>query len=61
MMYFYESDDEQKKLPIDISTVLIFAMAALVIWGGIGTSLIPFVPGADGLIDMAKTAISSFE
>ena len=61
MMYFYESDDVKKKLPIDISTVLIFLMGALVIWGGIGTSLIPFVPGADGFIDMAKQAISSLK
>ncbi|MFT5660843.1 MAG: NADH-quinone oxidoreductase subunit N [Sulfurimonas sp.] len=59
MMYFYESDEEQKKLPIDISTILIFAMALIVIWGGIGTSLIPFIPGADGLIDIAKEAINS--
>jgi len=61
MMYFYESDEEKKDLPIDISTILIFAMGLLVIWGGIGTSLIPFIPGADGFIDMAKGAISSLE
>jgi NADH-quinone oxidoreductase subunit N len=59
MMYFYESDEEKKKLPIDISTILIFAMALIVIWGGIGTSLIPFIPGADGFIDIAKQAINS--
>jgi len=46
-------------LPIDISTILIFAMALLVIWGGIGTSLIPFIPGADGFIETAIQAISS--
>ncbi len=61
MMYFYESDEEQKKLPIDISTILIIAMGFLVIWGGIGTSLIPFIPGADGFVDMAKVAIGSLE
>ena len=58
-MYFYRSETPQKKLPIDISTILIFVMALIVIWGGIGTSLIPFVPGADGFIDIAKEAISS--
>ena len=61
MMYFYESNQEKKKLPIDISTILIFAMALIVIWGGIGTSLITFIPGADGFIDIAKQAISSLK
>lgn len=61
MMYFYESDDDKKELPIDISTILIFTMALMVIWGGIGTSLIPFIPGADSFIDMAKQAISSLK
>ena len=61
MMYFYESDDEKKKLPIDISTILIFVMGLLVIWGGIGTSLIPFIPGADGFIDIAQQTISSLK
>jgi len=61
MMYFYESDEETKKLPIDISTVLIFLMGLVVIWGGIGTSLIPFIPGADGFIDIAKEAINSLK
>ena len=59
MMYFYPSKTPQKKLPIDVSTILIVMMALLIIWGGIGTSLIPFVPGADGFIDIAKQAISS--
>ena len=61
VMYFYPSQTPQKKLPIDISTILIFAMALLVVWGGIGTSLIPFIPGADGFIDMAIQAISSLK
>jgi len=59
MMYFYPSNEKQKKLPIDTSTVLIALMALLTIWGGIGTSLIPFIPGADGFIDIAKQAINS--
>ncbi|MEA2099935.1 MAG: NADH-quinone oxidoreductase subunit N [Campylobacterota bacterium] len=61
VMYFYPSQTPQKKLPIDLSTVLIVIMALLVIWGGIGTSLIPFVPGADGFIDIASQAISSLK
>jgi len=59
MMYFYPSQDSQKKFPIDISTILIAMMALLVIWGGIGSSLIPFVPSPDGFIDIAKQAITS--
>jgi len=61
MMYFYPSDTPQKKLPIGISTIFIAIMALLVIWGGIGTSLIPFIPGADSLIDIAKQTISSLQ
>jgi len=61
MMYFYPSDEEQKKLPIDVSTVLIVMMALLVVWGGIGTSLISFIPGADGFIDIAQHSINSLK
>ena len=61
MMYFYESNQAKKKLPIDISTILIFAMGLVVIWGGIGTSLIPFIPGADGFIDIAQATIKSLK
>jgi len=61
MMYFYPTDHEQKKLPIDISTIIIAIMALFVIWGGIGTSLIPFIPGADGFIETAKIAINSLK
>ena len=61
MMYFYPSTEKSQKFPIDISTVLIAIMALLVIWGGIGTSLIPFIPGADGFIEIAKQAISSLK
>ena len=59
MMYFYDADTPQKVLPINISTVLIAMMALIVVWGGIGTSLIPFIPGADGFINIAIEAISS--
>ena len=60
-MYFYPSQTPQKKLPINISTILITAMALIVVWGGIGTSLIPFIPGADSFIDIAKEAVSSLK
>ena len=59
VMYFYPSDEPQKKLQINLSSGLIALMALLVIWGGIGTTLIPFIPGVDGFIDIAKQAIGS--
>jgi len=59
VMYFYSSDEKPTKLPINISTVLIFIMAGSVIWGGIGTNLIPFIPGADGFINLALEAAES--
>lgn len=59
MMYFYPGGDERKPLRVDLSSTLIFLMALLIIWGGIGTGLIPFIPGADGFIDMAQKAIAT--
>jgi len=59
MMYFYPSEAPQKKFPINISTILITAMGLIVVWGGIGTSLIPFIPGADGFIEIAVQVIHS--
>jgi NADH-quinone oxidoreductase subunit N len=59
VMYFYTSDAPQKSFPVNISTIVIAIMALLVIWGGIGTSLIPFIPSPDGFIDIAKRTISS--
>ncbi len=61
MMYFYPSEREQKIFPINISTVLITMMGLIVVWGGIGTSLIPFVPGADGFLEIAVQAIQSLK
>ena len=62
MMYFYPSEEQQqKKFPVNISTILIVMMALMVIWGGIGTTLIPFIPGADGFIDLAIQSISSLK
>jgi NADH-quinone oxidoreductase subunit N len=61
MMYFYPSDEKQKAFPINISTVLIVMMALIVIWGGIGTTLIPFIPGADGFIEIAIQSMNSLK
>ncbi len=61
MMYFYPTNESQKRFPMDLSGVLIGLMAVLVIWGGIGTGLIPFIPGVDGFIDIAKQAVLSLQ
>ncbi len=62
MMYFYPCEEEtceQHPFEIHVSTLLIGLMALITIWGGIGTSLIPWFPGADGMISIAKQAIGS--
>jgi len=59
MMYFYPYEGETKRFQMNLSGVLIGLMALLVIWGGIGTGLIPFIPGADGFIEIAKQAVLS--
>ena len=61
MMYFYPSSGQHQRFVFNFSAVLIGVMAVMVIWGGVGTSLIPFVPGANGLIDIAKQAIESLQ
>ena len=61
MMYFYPSEEEQKVFPLNISTILIVMMSVLVIWGGIGTTLIPFIPGADSFIEIAIESINSLK
>ncbi|NOQ32045.1 MAG: NADH-quinone oxidoreductase subunit NuoN [Helicobacteraceae bacterium] len=59
LMYFYPTDEEPKKFPFGISSSVIFLMALLTIWGGVGTGWIPFLPGVDTLVETAKEAINS--
>lgn len=59
MMYFYPGGEPEKTFKVNLSSTLIMLMAFLIIWGGIGTSLIPYVPSADGLIDTAQQAVAS--
>lgn len=61
VMYFYPTRNSIKKSQVDVSTVLIFTMGLFVIWGGIGTNLIPFIPGADSFINIAIDAIGSLK
>ena len=59
VMYFYEGEESRVPFKFGMSTLLITIMAVMAIWGGIGTGLIPFFPGADSLIDIAEQAIGS--
>lgn len=57
LMYFYPPSNPRQKFEITISSVLMVTMAMMIIWGGIGTGLIPFVAGADGLLNIAVEAV----
>ncbi len=62
MMYFYPEEETtgvRHPFEIHISTLLIGLMALVTIWGGIGTGLITWFPGADGIITIAQQAIDS--
>jgi NADH-quinone oxidoreductase subunit N len=59
LMYFYPTTNPKQKFPVTISSILIIVMAVMIIWGGIGTGLIPFLPGADGLITIAYGAVEA--
>ncbi len=61
VMYFYKSEATKQEFTLDTTTLLIALMALMSVWGGIGTGLIPFVAGADGLIDIAREAIGSLK
>jgi NADH-quinone oxidoreductase subunit N len=57
LMYFYPSNSSQEKFPVAITSIVIVLMAVLTIWGGLGTGLVSFIPGADGLIQVAQESI----
>jgi NADH-quinone oxidoreductase subunit N len=57
LMYFYRSNSSKEKFPIAITSGVIVLLAVLTIWGGIGTGLLSFIPGADGLIQVAHDSI----
>ncbi|MCK9371805.1 MAG: NADH-quinone oxidoreductase subunit N [Sulfuricurvum sp.] len=59
MIYFYGTDRPKLKIEFTLTTATISLIAALTIWGGIGTSLLGFIPGADGIIVYANQAIES--
>lgn len=59
VMYFYPSDREAKPLTVTLSPTVIVVIAIITIWGGIGTGLVSFLPGADHFIDYASQALES--
>lgn len=59
MMYFYGTDRPPMGLDLSLTPIAILLIAVITIWGGIGTSLVSFLPGADGLIVYANQAIES--
>lgn len=59
-MYFYPSAHLQNVPPLKgIAPLVIGVIALLIIWGGIGNSLISYFPGVDFLIAMAKESYES--
>jgi NADH-quinone oxidoreductase subunit N len=61
LMYFYPSHEMKGEIPPlhGIPPLVIAVMAILVIWGGVGNTLISYFPGIDFLIDTAKFAYQS--
>ncbi|MCF6173836.1 MAG: NADH-quinone oxidoreductase subunit N [Campylobacteraceae bacterium] len=60
LMYFYPSSEMTNVPPLKGMTPLFIGiMALLIIWGGVGNTLISYFPGIDFLIDTAKFAYQS--
>jgi len=58
MMYFYEQK-QRYNLSFSFTPVIIAIVAIAVLWGGIGTGLVSFLPGANIIIQTAQASISS--
>ncbi len=59
VMYFFPSNRNPKPLTATLSSIVIITIALLTIWGGIGTGLVSFIPGADNFIGYAGQALLS--
>ncbi|WP_024955265.1 NADH-quinone oxidoreductase subunit N [Sulfurospirillum arcachonense] len=60
VMYFYRSPEMTDVPPLKgIAPLVIAVIALMIIWGGIGNTLIAYFPGVDFLIDMAKLSYKS--
>ena len=58
MMYFYPQK-QTHTLSFSFTPVVIALVALAVLWGGIGTGLVSFLPGANVIIETALDSISS--
>ncbi len=58
MMYFYPQR-KRYNLAFSFTPVVIGIVALAVLWGGIGTGLISFLPGANVIIETAQASIAS--
>lgn len=58
MMYFYEQR-QSYGLSFSFTPFVIGIVALAVLWGGIGTGLVSFLPGANVIIDIAQASIES--
>lgn len=58
MMYFYPQE-KKRTLAFSFTPVVIGIVALAVLWGGIGTGLVSFLPGANVIIETAQASIAS--
>lgn len=58
-MYFKAPNGEVVEYGYKISFIFILICALIVLWGGVGTSLLLNIPGIDALNDLSKYAIES--
>jgi len=59
MLYFHQSAHTKRQISSPLAYVFILFLALSVLWGGIGTGLITFLPGTEMIITIAKSAIES--
>jgi len=59
MIYFYPNKESQKEFIFSSSTLLMILMASVVILGGIGSSLIPYIPSPDGFLHIVDVVMST--
>ena len=58
MMYFYPQK-QRYNLVFSFTPVVLGIVALAVLWGGIGTGLVSFLPGANVIIETAQDSITS--
>ncbi len=58
-LYFYEAQTPMPRMRWTLTPIAIVTIALLTVWGGIGTGLLAFIPGADTFILYARQALDS--